>query len=153
VSQDTQANPLTDFGRSKLEGKTITRQHADRMPITIIRPPAVYGTRDKDIFQFFQWGKNGALPIVGNPQRQLSLLYVKNLVRGIHAASDSKRAVGESYFLTDGAVHTWRDIARAIAHSLEKRQFRLRVPFLLLDAFARFTEVLAKLRDEPTLNR
>lgn len=62
--------------------------------------------------------------------------------------------MGESYFLTDGAVHTWRDISQAIAHSLEKRPFRLRAPFLLLDALTRFTEVLAKLRDEPaTLNR
>lgn len=154
MSKDTQANPLTGFGRSKLEGETITREYADRLPITIIRPPAVYGPRDTDILLFFQCVKKGILPIIGNPYRQLSLVYVKDLGRGIHADAVSERAVGETYFLTDGAVHSWWEVAQAVAQNLDKRPFRLHVPFFLLDIIAHFTEVLAKFRDEPsTLNR
>jgi dihydroflavonol-4-reductase len=154
ISEDTQPQPLTDYGRSKLKGETITREYADRLPITIIRPPAVYGPRDKDIYLFFQCVRKGILPIIGNSQRQLSLVYVKDLVGGIHTAAVSDRAVGETYFLTDGVVHSWWDVAQAISGELKKRPLPLRVPFFLLDVVAIFTEAIAKFTGEPaTLNR
>ena len=134
--EDSQPQPLSDYGKSKLKGETITREYADRLPITIIRPPAVYGPRDRDILLFFQCVSKGILPLIGNLQRQLSLVYVKDLVDGIHTAAVSGRAVGETYFLTDGAVHSWWNVAQAIAGELKKRPLPLRVPFLLLDAVA-----------------
>ncbi len=154
ISEDTPPQPLTDYGRSKLGGEEIAREYADRLPITIIRPPAVYGPRDRDILLFFRCVGKGILPLIGNPQRQLSLVYVKDLVDGIHAAAVSERAAGETYFLTDGVVHTWRDVAQAIAGELEKRPLPLRAPFFLLDIVAIVAEVIAKFTGEPaTLNR
>ena len=93
---------------------------------------------------FFQCIKKGILPLIGNPQRQLSLVYVKDLVGGIHAAAVSDRAVGETYFLTDGVVHSWRDVAQTIACELKKRPFPLRAPFFLLDVVSIFTEAIAR---------
>ncbi|MDE0301072.1 MAG: hypothetical protein OXN17_20775 [Candidatus Poribacteria bacterium] len=79
---------------------------------------------------------------------------VKDLVRGIHAAAASERAVGETSFLIDGVDHTWSYVAKAIAHSLETRPLPLHVPYFPLDVVGHFTEVPAKFRDEPaTLNR
>ena len=154
ITEDTRPQPLTDYGKSKLKGEMVTREYADRLPITVIRPPAVYGPRDTDIFLFFQCIKKGILPLIGNPQRQLSLVYVKDLVGGIHAAAVSDRAVGETYFLTDGVVHSWRDVAQTIACELKKRPFPLRVPFFLLDVVSIFTEAIARFTHEPaTLNR
>lgn len=154
LSEDVQPHPLTDYGKSKLKGEIIAREYVNRLPVTIIRPPAVYGPRDTGIFLFFRCVKNGILPLIGNPRRQLSLVYVKDLVRGIHAAAVSERAVGETYFLTDGAVHSWWEVAQTIAQNLKKRPFKLRVPVFLLDIVAIFTEAIAELTGEPTtLNR
>ena len=154
IVEDTQSQPLTDYGRSKLKGELITGEYADRLPITIIRPPAVYGPRDTDIFMFFQSVKRGIMPLIGDPQRQLSLVYVKDLVDGIYTSAISDRAAGETYFLTDGVVHSWLDVAQTIASELKKRPFKLKVPFLLLDVVSVFTEAVAKLtRQTATLNR
>ena len=153
-TEDVTPQPLTDYGSSKLKGEMVVREYVDRLPITIIRPPAVYGPRDADIFLFFEMINRGVIPILGDADKLLSLVHVKDLVAGIYTAAVSERAIGETYFLTDGDIHTWRDIERVIADALEKRPLKVKVPFFLLDFISSFTEIAAKItRQTPTLNR
>ncbi len=153
-TEDVTPQPLTDYGSSKLKGEMVVRECADRLPITIIRPPAVYGPRDTDIFLFFQMINRGVMPILGDADKLLSLVHVKDLVAGIYTAAVSERAIGETYFLTDGDIHTWMEIERIIADALEKYTFKVKVPFFLLDFLSIVTEAAAKIsRQTPTLNR
>ena len=153
-AENVTPQPLTDYGSSKLKGELMVREYADRLPITIIRPPAVYGPRDTDIFLFFQMINRGVIPILGDADKLLSLVHVKDLVAGMYAAAVSNRAIGETYFLTDGDIHTWGGIERVIADALEKRPFKVKVPFFLLDFISIFMEAAAKVtRQTPTLNR
>ena len=153
-TEDVKPQPLTDYGSSKLKGEMVVREHADRLPITIIRPPAVYGPRDVDVFLFFQMINRGVIPILGDADKLLSLVHVKDLVAGIYTAAVSECAVGETYFLTDGDIHTWMGIERVIADALEKRPLKVKVPFFLLDCISIFTEAAAKItRQTPVLNR
>jgi nucleoside-diphosphate-sugar epimerase len=153
-AEDVTPQPLTDYGSSKLKGELILREYADRLPITIIRPPAVYGPRDVDIFLFFQMINRGVMPILGDADKLLSLVHVKDLVAGIYTAAVSECAIGETYFLTDGDIHTWLEIERVIADALEKHPLKVQVPFFLLDFISIFTEAAAKVtRQTPTLNR
>ena len=153
-AENVTPQPLTDYGSSKLKGEMVAREYADRLPITIIRPPAVYGPRDADIFLFFQMINRGVIPILGDADKLLSLVYVKDLVAGLYTAAVSERAIGETYFLTDGEIHTWSGIERTIADALEKRPLRVKVPFFLVDFISILTEAAAKVtRQTPTLNR
>ena len=154
ICENTSPRPLTDYGKSKLEGEIITRDYAGRLPITIVRPPAVYGPRDTDIFIYFQFIRRGLMPIIGDENRLLSFVHVKDLVAGMYAAARSSRAVGEAYFLTDGVVHSWIEFAQTVARSMEKRPLRLGIPFFVLDGVATCTEVVSRItRRAPTLNR
>jgi len=45
VNEDTLPAPITPYGRSKLMGEEAVRTVADMLPVTIVRPPAVYGPR------------------------------------------------------------------------------------------------------------
>ena len=154
ITEGASPQPLTDYGRSKLKGEIVTNEYANRLPITIIRPPAVYGPRDTDIFLYFQLVNKGLMPILGDEERLLSLVHVKDLVEGIYAAAVSDFAIGESYFLTDGELHSWMDVGNTIANALEKYPFRLKVPYVLMDMIAICTEILARItRQTPILNR
>lgn len=153
-AEDVAPQPLTDYGSSKLKGELIVREYADRLPVTIIRPPAVYGPRDADIFLFFQMINRGVMPILGEMDKLLSLVHVKDLVAGLYTAAVSERAIGETYFLTDGDIHTWIGIEHIIADALEKRPVKVKVPLFLLNFISIFTETAAKItRQAPTLNR
>ena len=154
VTENTTPQPLTDYGNSKFNGELIISKYTDRLPITIIRPPAVYGPRETDIFLYFKLVNKGVMPILGDENKLLSLVYVKDLVAGLAAAAVSDLAVGETYFLTDGEVHSWIEIASTIAHALKKRPLKLRVPLFLLDFISIFTETAAKITHQAsTLNR
>ena len=154
MTEDASPQPLTDYGRSKLKGEYVTYEYASRLPITIIRPPAVYGPRDTDVFLYFQFVDRGLMPTLGNEERLLSLVHVKDLVAGIYAAAASKLAIGEAYFLTDGALHSWNDVGNTIAYALKKCPLRLKVPYAILDMVAMCTETAARItRQAPTLNR
>jgi len=46
--------PVSIYGRSKRMGEEGVLAHAHELPVLILRPSAVYGPRDKDIFAFFK---------------------------------------------------------------------------------------------------
>ena len=54
-------HPITDYGKSKWEAEKIAREYMEKIPITIIRPPAVYGPRDRDVYVQFKMVKGGWL--------------------------------------------------------------------------------------------
>ena len=80
--------------------------------------------------------------------------HLKDLVSGVYTAAVPEGAIGETYFLTNGDIHTWRDIEHVIADALAKRPLKVKVPFFLLDFISIFTEAAAKItRQTPALNR
>ena len=54
VNEDTGCNPVSNYGRSKRLGEDAVLNYSKVIPVLIIRPPAVYGPNDKDIFNYFK---------------------------------------------------------------------------------------------------
>ena len=50
VNEDTPCRPITTYGLSKYEAEKECKKLMGDIPITIVRPSAVYGPRDKDIY-------------------------------------------------------------------------------------------------------
>ncbi|NIV13398.1 MAG: NAD-dependent epimerase/dehydratase family protein, partial [Aliifodinibius sp.] len=82
IDENSPANPLTDYGRSKLETEQVVREFMDILPITILRPPAVYGQRDTDVFEVFKNIRYGLNLKVGNTDQLVSIIQVMDLARG-----------------------------------------------------------------------
>ena len=99
VTEDCSPCPVSDYGRSKLEGEKAVLQYRDLIPVTIVRPPAVYGPRDRDMLVLFKMIKKGVFFDLGTCY--YSLLYVDDLVQGIILCAESKKAEGKIYFLSD----------------------------------------------------
>ena len=89
--ESDEPTPISYYGESKLAGEQILREL--KIPSVVIRPPAVYGPRDKGVLTFFQLVNRGILPVLGldkkNPRRY-SFVHVDDLVQGILAAAFSK---------------------------------------------------------------
>jgi nucleoside-diphosphate-sugar epimerase len=108
-------------------------EYRDRLPVLIIRPPAVYGPRDKDFFLFFNYIKHGIFPYWG--KCRYSLIYVDDLVRGILLAAFSPESAGKTYFISDEHVYTNDEIALAMSEALSrKKPLKLTLPKFLMPA-------------------
>lgn len=133
-------NPVSDYGRSKLAGEQAVLDAKDRLPVTIIRPPAVFGQRDTEVLTFFKMAKTGLLLKFGGKENFVSIVYVKDLVEGIIRAAFSDKAIGETFFVnTLDEISQWQ--AQYMMAEVMKVDIRpLRIPLWLL----RFVAPLAE---------
>jgi nucleoside-diphosphate-sugar epimerase len=121
VTNDVTPRPVTDYGRSKLAGEHAARAYADRLPVTIIRPPMVYGPRDREAFQLFLSAARRVLPFLGDPEGKVSLIYAPDCARACIAALSAAVPSGSAYFVTDGRVYTRRQLIAGLEQAVARR--------------------------------
>jgi nucleoside-diphosphate-sugar epimerase len=128
ITEDVQPHPITTYGRTKRQGEEECLALMPSLPATIVRPPVVYGPRDKDVFEFFHTVYRGLQPIVGFGEKFVSLVHVLDLIRGIVLAAESPRALGETYFISSTRTYGWKEIGDVTKRILQKRVLRIRIP-------------------------
>ncbi|GLI54038.1 MULTISPECIES: NAD-dependent epimerase/dehydratase family protein [Thermodesulfovibrio] len=126
VDEKTEPAPISEYGKSKLMGEKAVEFFKDRLPITIIRPPAVYGPRDSDFLTFFKMIKVGVVLYL--TEAIYSMIYVNDLVNGIITASKSEKAVGETFFIAESQPYDTHQIVEAISDAVGKRPVKIKIP-------------------------
>lgn len=90
--------PFSQYGKSKWAGERLAWAARERLPMTVIRPPAIYGPRDKGLLPFFQAAALGVRPMLPG-DRRYSIVHVRDLARAIVEAALSDAARGQVYFI------------------------------------------------------
>jgi nucleoside-diphosphate-sugar epimerase len=127
VSVDATPRPVTNYGRSKLAAEKAVLTQKDQLKVTVIRPPAIYGPRDREILAFFKSIKLGVLPLLGSPQSKLSMTFGPDCARACILAIDADVPSGSVFAVDDGAVHTMAELISEAESAMGKRAF-LRIP-------------------------
>ncbi len=143
--------PVSDYGRSKLEAEKIAWQYANRFPVTVLRPPIVYGPRDRDVYQYFRQVRAGVALKLGRRERLFSLIHVQDLVRGIEMAATAPNAAGNTYFLCNPEPASWDRLGNLIARSLNAHPVHFVVPECMVYPIAAISEAAARIRRKPAL--
>ncbi len=148
-------NPLSAYGRSKAAMERALGPFYDDLPLVVVRPPAVYGPREADIFTFFKAVNTGLCPIIGRGEApELSLVHARDLVRGMVDAAEAGTTTGETYFLGSEAFYSWRTVKDAVTQALGRRALVVPVPAVLLGPASAAIEAVARLFGRyPPLNR
>jgi dihydroflavonol-4-reductase len=151
IGEDAPCHPLTTYGKSKWEAEEECRAMMAALPITIVRPPAVYGPRDKDVFEFFHTLAKGLQPMVGFREKYVSLIHVTDLVRGFVMAAQSPKSTGGTYFITSAQAYGWKEIGEVAREVIGRRAVRLRIPEAGVYAIAAVAEFFALFSPKPAL--
>ena len=88
VGPEVEPAPVSWYGHSKLAAELELRSTSAPGRWRIVRPPAIYGPRDTDIFEFFRMAGRGLVAIPGG-ERWLTVAWVGDVVRSICAAAVS----------------------------------------------------------------
>lgn len=154
ADEDTTPSPITPYGRSKLLAEEAVRAVSDLLPVTIVRPPAVYGPRDYGIFEFFKAVKGGMFPMIGRRDKRVSLIHVRDLVEGIILAGESDVSVGRTYFISSEDDYSMRAVADLMAALMRRRLRAIVIPRSLAYGVAIAAEAAAAvMRKPPVINR
>ena len=92
LTEDEEPRPVSAYGESKLAAERAVLQFGRTRPVIIIRPPAVYGPRDRDTLLLFKSVQKRLHVIPGRGSQKVSLVHVHDLVTGIWQAMLSEQA-------------------------------------------------------------
>ena len=148
ITEKTLPQPVTAYGRSKLLAEN--QLASISIPTTILRPTAIYGPRDKDIFIMLKTISNGMDPYIGKIVQQLSFVHANDVALAAVQSLKIKNALG-IYHITDGNSYNryeFADIAKSI---LNRKTFRFHLPMPLVKSLAFFLEKVNGWLNKPSV--
>lgn len=153
VTEEQRPHPVSAYGESKLRGEQLVLMAADRLPVTVIRPPAVYGPRDTAILKAFQAGKRHIEPVLRRRGR-FSIVHVSDLAAAAYAALVHEAALGQVFFACEPDTTDYAELGTAIREALRTWTVRVAVPQWALMGIATAAEGWARLAGQaPLLSR
>lgn len=135
-------SPQSEYGRTKLKGETAITEIWNKIPATIIRPPNVFGPRQQETELLIKLVRKRIVPVLKDEGKSTSLIYIKDLIRGLLLASESPRAKGQVYYLTDGSGYSWREIIFAIKRGVLGDSLFFPLPEKFIYSAAWFADLL-----------
>ena len=152
--------PVSMYGESKQRAELYLDELKGKLNFICIRPPMVYGPRDKNVFIFFKTIQKQWMPIMPaktpTGHKYYSAVHVDDLIAALIAAlnaPDKDYENGERFFVSDGQIYTYERILGVIAHELKVKPFRVKVPGVLINALASAGTVAGKIFNKSfTLN-
>lgn len=128
ATEEDTPRPVSRYGRSKLLAEEVLKGARHGVAATIIRPPIVYGPRDRDVFRYFQSVARGFHPVPGKGLQRIMFIHVDDLVKGTLLAASSDRAVGQTYFIAGEEDFNWLEVGDVLRGALRCRAVTLPMP-------------------------
>jgi nucleoside-diphosphate-sugar epimerase len=130
--EDDPPEPVSRYGASKLAGEQAARELAARVPITVVRPPIVFGGGDRAMLPVFRLAARGLAVAPG--AGAVSLSHVADLVTLIRAAAAGETLAPDGtpghgvYFGGADESPTIPELARRVAAVVGRRALVVPVP-------------------------
>lgn len=140
--------PVTAYGRSKRAGEEAVRESGT--PFTIVRPPVVYGPRDRQTLRLFRLARWGFVPLLGDGLQELSLVFAGDLADALLAAAAARDAEGRVYHAAHPEIVTQRALMEAIARAVGTWPRFIPVPYAVVRAGLAVAGALARLAGQRT---
>ena len=154
LTEDDPPKPISIYGKSKQLAEEVVLEFQNFFPITIIRPPTVYGPRDDDFIEAFKYIKFGIKPLIGRNEKVISIIHVNDLVRGIQIAAEHPNAENKIFFISNKEPCSWIELENLIARVMDKKALKIVLPEFALDVAAFISEKVAKIfKKTAILNR
>jgi nucleoside-diphosphate-sugar epimerase len=151
VQESNPPHPITAYGKSKLMGEAEALKFKEVYPIIILRAPAIFGPRDRDILNFFKWMKQGAFPTLGSKQRYMSLCYVKDLVRAFFLCSQKELESGEIFNIADPSRCSYEELGILVGQAIGKKLKKVIIPIPVGYLIALIGEIGSRISKRPSV--
>lgn len=123
--------PGDQYQDTKVEAELWIRDFAktEGLPLTVVRPAAIYGPGDRRLLKLFKMAKKPVVPVLGFGCKGLyHLIHVKDLVAFMILSATHDRTLGEVYICGAKDPIGIQQIIRLIAEKLGKTPTFVRLP-------------------------
>ncbi len=147
-----QEQPCTAYGRSKLASEKAVLDARGDLPVTVLRPGAIYGPRDQEILEAFKSVKRGLMPTIAGGGALGVFVYGPDCADACIRAIDAETPSGQVYFVDDGSPVTQRQFLEMVEDALgRKALIRMSLPAGVLRTVARGVEMYGRATDKAVM--
>lgn len=153
------AQPVSRYGTMKRDCELAAISYAHRVPITIVRPPMVFGEGDRSALPLFKAVASGwhALPVKAS--NRVSMIHAADLAQALLLAADKGERIEPAsnegygvYYAADAQCPTWTELGVILASALSKPPPKmLPVPRWMSFTAAAVSEGIARMKNQPTV--
>ena len=151
LTEDEEPRPVSAYGESKLAAERAVLEFGRTRPVIIIRPPAVYGPRDRDTLLLFKSVHKRLHVIPGRGSQKVSLVHVHDLVTGIWQAMLSEQAGSRLYDICGDGHYDWQTVGGYLGRVLNRRYGTLYVPWGVMRLVALSGSLASQFSRSPSL--
>jgi len=162
-SESLEAEPVSRYGAAKRHAELAAMAHAGRVPLTVVRPPGVFGPWDQTLLKLFRSVARGVHFVPGNGHCEMALVEVQDLARAIVLAGnrgervplDGDESGSGFYFAACSEMPKYEDLGALVADAMGVKHPRIvTIPRPAARWIGAASEALARLRGRATvLNR
>ncbi len=155
--------PVSHYGRSKRSGEHVAESYAERVPITVVRPPIVLGEGDHLGFPLFRSViRMGVHLAPGLRPQRFSLIHADDLAHLLILAAERGRRLpplvqqgqppGQGYYFAACEQDpTYADLGRLVAESVGRRVVVVPTAMPVVRTVAILSEAIGHVRHQPLL--
>jgi dihydroflavonol-4-reductase len=145
--------PVSAYGRSKLAGERQLESLRGVLPVTIVRPPMVYGPGDRGLLSVVKMVQGRVVPYLkGRHGKWYSSVHVDDLIQGFHKIL-ARPQVFELYYLASKEIIRFEAILAAMAGALQTTPLLIPAPRWMPRVLASMSGLfLSKKKPVPPLN-
>lgn len=122
-------NPVSHYGKSKLNAEQEGIHFSDQLPLTIVRPPIVFGTHDRDTLEIFKSVASLGIHVVPTFKKiVVSWIEVRDLCNALvaamlHGNRVARHAPDEGiYFATSPEIVDYRELGKRVGTVVGRRR-------------------------------
>jgi nucleoside-diphosphate-sugar epimerase len=139
-----ECTPVSHYGKSKLLAEQELKKYSNKINIIILRPAAVYGPYDKDMFIYFKLAEKGMIPIFSK-EFYVQFTYVYDLVSVIEKIVSLDNIYNKTFFIAEDKCYSIYEIKETFEKVVNKKIKIVYIPYLLGYIAAYFSEKFYKI--------
>jgi len=141
--------PVTAYGRSKLAAEQAVS--ASSLRWSVVRPPIVYGPRDREVLKVFKLARLGVAPVFGDGAQELSAVHASDLAEALVAVGTNPTTIGGTYAACHPEIFSSAEFGRAVGAAMGRSVSTIRIPAPVGRALLTVTERTARLTRRATI--
>jgi len=142
ATEDSPCHPITAYGRSKLAAEERVTAAAGAFRRIILRPPSLYGPRDREFLPLLKTARKGWTARLGRKISGLSLVDGRDAAAAMIALLRTPEAQGIYFVADQQGGYDWDQIQQALAKAVRRKVRRITIPLVWLKLAARINEWL-----------
>ncbi len=154
LDESSRLEPDNIYGKTKLEAERLVISYQEKLPVVCIRISETYGPGDNRLLKLFKGLKKGTFFVMGSGENLHQLIFVDDLIDGMHAAAEAESGRGEVFVLAGTEKLSTNAMCEAVSAAVDSRKTLFKLPMWPFWIIAIVLEFVCKpLGIQPLLHR